>query len=1009
MRYWPSLLLLPPLLLLLLWQWVGTSLTRPAELVGSAQLSGFEPAETSPYGSFRWSGPQARLNLPAGSLPGTLTLYGAVAPATTLDLRLGDAPPVRLAAIGEVPKLRRYQLLLPPTADALGRVDLQLVVTAPTQVGERVLGLALHELSIRPVASGLRLPPSFVWLAVGGLPLLLTLSLILIGQPPQTAGMVATLMGLGLATVAARYPDAVDPLFQDLYTFASPLVGGWWLAIQLLGIAALPLTLLALPRLPLGGYPLAKSVGLLLTTLLVWITSLSGLAPFGLASVVAAVVVIALVSLATYVLVGRRKLIQLWPGWRAILGWELLFLAGLYVGCWLRWHGATGPALTGTEKPMELMLLNAVLRYDQFPPLDPWFAGYELNYYYLGYVAIGVITLLTATPVASAFNLGFALIVALTVVGVAYIATALAALTPQGATGSRGGRRALAGLALLFTLLVGNQAGALQLIVATPQWRALEPDQLVEAVAQRLRGAEEIRLSRPVAAGWDGQASSLLPVAKEITFDWFLPSRMIYDDLPLPEGGVERRYAITEFPAFSLYLGDLHPHVLVVPVHLLTLALALSLIVTGPSLARAALAGVSVGAIYTINSWDAPTYALLCAGALILGARRTTGIDWRQLLLSLASAGAAAILTALPFIWTFTPPAGAVGASPLLHLPLIGRIVATFGLAESRTQLHSFLFIFGLFLLPILLFAAQRGTAKGWPTHQRLLIWSLVISLVVGQFVAFPLLFLFPLAALLVARAWQEQDPAPALAHWLAAVGALALLAPELVYIRDHLEGLMSRMVTIFKFYYHSWFLWGIAAAYALWRLIRTFRPSLASFAWLLPTIALTLGAAIYPLGLLRWAEPWAPSERTFDGLAFLAREAPDELAAARWLQANVRPEERVLTGFCNCDYERIARPASISGVQTLLGILDGHERVWRSGIPEQMAVMELRERDIPAMYTATDPEAALSLLRTHQIRYIYVGPRERELHGEAGERLFAERFPLVFAQGEFRIYQVPP
>ena len=84
MRYWPSLFLLPPLLLLLLWQWADTSLTRPAELADPGQLSGFEAAETSPYGSFRWSGAQARLNLSGSGLPGTLTLYGAIAPATTL-------------------------------------------------------------------------------------------------------------------------------------------------------------------------------------------------------------------------------------------------------------------------------------------------------------------------------------------------------------------------------------------------------------------------------------------------------------------------------------------------------------------------------------------------------------------------------------------------------------------------------------------------------------------------------------------------------------------------------------------------------------------------------------------------------------------------------------------------------------------------------------------------------------------------------------------------------------
>ena len=45
----------------------------------------------------------------------------------------------------------------------------------------------------------------------------------------------------------------------------------WWLVVQLLGLAALPLTWRLFARLPGHGYPLAKALGLLLVSYLLWL------------------------------------------------------------------------------------------------------------------------------------------------------------------------------------------------------------------------------------------------------------------------------------------------------------------------------------------------------------------------------------------------------------------------------------------------------------------------------------------------------------------------------------------------------------------------------------------------------------------------------------------------------------------------------------------------------------------------------------------------------------------
>ena len=63
---------------------------------------------------------------------------------------------------------------------------------------------------------------------------------------------------------------------------------------------------------------------------------------------------------------------------------------------------------------MDMAFLNAANRSDTFPPQDPWLAGADLNYYYLGQLAMAVLVKLTAVAPDQGYNLAVAALFALT-------------------------------------------------------------------------------------------------------------------------------------------------------------------------------------------------------------------------------------------------------------------------------------------------------------------------------------------------------------------------------------------------------------------------------------------------------------------------------------------------------------------------------------------------------------------------------------------------------------------
>nr|WP_026369903.1 DUF2298 domain-containing protein [Kallotenue papyrolyticum] len=474
----------------------------------------------------------------------------------------------------------------------------------------------------------------------------------------------------------------------------------WWLALLALGLLALPLTTWLLRQLPDRGYSFARPLGLLLTGYGAWLLSMLGLAAFERWLLLLAALGWGGLGLWLQGRAGLRALGRWARGhWRWIAFQEALLALGIAGGLWLRWHQfwGNGAAINITEQPMDLTLLTGILSSPQFPPHDPWLAGYAINYYYLGYLLIAVLTRLTALPASVGYTLGLATIFALSAGGVAGLvrnlvdATACAAApddqppaapAPGGSHAARALRWIAPLLGLVFVLIVGNQGAALQVLTGSVKAVALPPRQLWQAVVNGLGARQALDLGQAFPAQHFDGDPRLVPgaVTQDFAFGWW-PSRMVWDTLTRADGSRETIYAITEFPFFSFLLGDLHPHVLALPWTLLAIATALNVALreSAPALSgrngwlRLGLTAIVLGSLYAINSWDLPTYLLLYLGALTLLYARLAGglrrVFWAHWLQNAGLTVLASYLAYLPFHLSFVAPTHGfpLGLAPARH------------------------------------------------------------------------------------------------------------------------------------------------------------------------------------------------------------------------------------------------------------------------------------------------------------------------------------------------------
>lgn len=718
----------------------------------------------------------------------------------------------------------------------------------------------------------------------------------------------------------------------------------WYVILSLLAWLLIPWLYAALRQLPDAGLSLLRPLGLLLAVLPVWWLSAWGIIPFNNVTLISAAG--AMGAAGWFIGVQRWHLPSALLRLRGeILVFESMTLL-LFVGYAL--FRGYHPDIAFTEKPMELAFLNSALQTTSMPPPDPWFAGEPINYYYLGYVLMTVPARLGGIEASVAFNLALATTFAAVVVA----ATGTAVNIARVWSNERRGSVVASGLlAAVFLVGIGN--------LHTPIEFVKHPRQTLDA-------------SWWGGVGWGA-------------------SRVISD--AGVSGVAEPRQTINEFPAFSFVLGDLHPHVLAYPLLVAALAVGFACWQTQRAercqLPAALLGGVLAGALYAINSWDMPLAMLVVVASVAVPAIRERH---HMPVFNLSAALAAAVVTVAPFALSYDAAVGApVEGVPefVSSLPLVGGLVETVGVVTwERSSLSELLTVHGLFLtLAALVFVALWQDA-GRPKPGRKLTIAAVVVLILSVLFSFPGLCLFtvPLVVFIWLALSRQLGTTSRYLALLIALAFTLLLVVEIVFLRDAFG---DRMNTVFKVYFQVWAIFSIALAAAmppalraLWRQFGRWTIVPVSFA-----IMMIAGAALYPpLSAYRWTEGFN-AWQGLDGLSHLARSAPEEYEAARWLAEHATIDEHILEAP-GCSYGTQGglphnRASVISGSATILG-WNFHERQWRAGQPAELAEIPQRQQDAATIFNDPNSDGARRLLAKYQIDYVYIGTFERDGFGSS-------------------------
>ncbi|HKS69750.1 MAG TPA: DUF2298 domain-containing protein, partial [Ktedonobacterales bacterium] len=504
-----------------------------------------------------------------------LNLYDPDTPdkAQQLAQQLASAQVVVISSqrlVRSIPKLpdrypmtiRYYQLLF---AGKLGFSLAMHFENAP-----HLLGWRLDETDADESFSVYDHPPVWIFVKQGAglsatqLDALLTDGLHLPPASNRTGAQKSLLLSPQNAAADAQSPALYAQFPLNSLPNRLPLIV-WLLVVELLGLAAFPLAFSVFPGLRDRGWGFAKLLGLLLLAWAIWLPASLRLLPFDRGVVTGIFVLLVLLGAAIAWLRRAAMLAFVRERWRLLVLGEALFLVAFLFFTWIRaqdpdlWH-----IWRGGEKPMEMAYLNGILRSRYFPPLDPWFAGGYINYYYYGQYLFAVLIKLTGIVPTTAFNLA---------------------------------------VPLLFGMLVG---GVFSIVVGlTGRWWAGLAGAFGVAMLGNLDGL------RQLYGQWLSVAAHLAPPP----FDYWASSRVI-------------PFTINEFPYWSFLYGDLHAHLIDLPIVVLIAGCAASLLAsaraerarwlpTVPTLAAAALA---LGAAWCTNTWDVPAYALLLAAALALRA-----------------------------------------------------------------------------------------------------------------------------------------------------------------------------------------------------------------------------------------------------------------------------------------------------------------------------------------------------------------------------------------------------
>ena len=712
----------------------------------------------------------------------------------------------------------------------------------------------------------------------------------------------------------------------------------WWLLALVLGIAAMPVTGRLFGHFADKGYLFSKVFAITVSGFTVWFLSACGIILFSRSSCIA---VTALLGLGSFFLYEKetKKGIQVLPDkedLEFVLGEELIFLLVFLIWTYL---AGFHPAAYGTEKFMDYGFMEAMMRSNVLPAIDPWYSDGAINYYYGGQYYAVFLTKLTGSSPAMTYNLMRTFVAAF----------AFALPFSLASQMSRDLHTEQKGSLRKFHILAAGLTGGTAVCFAGNMHYVIY-GQIIPMI-QRLKGEGA------------GDAYWFPDATRYIGFNPDVPDKTIH-----------------EFPCYSFILGDLHAHVVNIIFVLLLLGILYSYMRTdresedfrvfdvlksGHILAAACLLG-----IYQFNNyWDFVIYFVVTGGVVVfVNVRRCGGSFVRMLEMTVLQAAelvAVSTIVILPFTLKFIPMVSGVALAK--HHSLPHQLAVLWGLPA----------LIGILLIIVVVrerlsaapepISAPAAEETEIPEGQQAVQEESAGAADVGV-VPDPGKYRF--------GNFTGRMPVPDLFAVILSLCAMGLvMIPEIVYVRDIYENGNARANTMFKLTYQAYIMFGIVIGYAVWKLLLACKGLILKFLAFILFLLWVWTCGYFGESVKDWFGDVRKTEnyKGINAQNFLDIDFSQDASAIRWLKQNVKGTKVVLeangdsyTGFC--------RVSASTGLPTVLGWYV-HEWLWRNDIAD----LNKRSADVETIYTSDDVNTVRSLLAQYDVDYIFIGAMEQQ------------------------------
>lgn len=189
----------------------------------------------------------------------------------------------------------------------------------------------------------------------------------------------------------------------------------WWFVIFLLGTLSLPVVFLVFKNFLDKGYIFSKILSISVLTYLIFVFSSFKFLPFSNFSLYFILFLFLIFDI--FFLLNKNKYRDFFNIFKKTYKFFIFeeFLFFLILTSWSFVRGFS-PNIEGLEKFMDWGFINSALRSRFLPPVDMWFSGETINYYYFGHLMFAALTKLSSISSAITYNLSVATTCALTFV-----------------------------------------------------------------------------------------------------------------------------------------------------------------------------------------------------------------------------------------------------------------------------------------------------------------------------------------------------------------------------------------------------------------------------------------------------------------------------------------------------------------------------------------------------------------------------------------------------------------